>query len=69
MNFEIKVCEWPAEVELSNELMPEERKIVKERYNPNQMKNDDVPGPAFHEKKEKNKKRKLDKRDLFTLKN
>jgi len=56
MNFEIKVCEWPAEVELSNELMPEERKIVKERYNPNQKKNDDVPGPAFHEKKEKNKK-------------
>jgi ATP-dependent RNA helicase RhlE len=56
MNFEIQVCEWPSEVDISNELMPEERKAVKERYNPNKKKNDDVPGPAFHEKKEKNKK-------------
>ena len=56
MNFEIQVCNWPAEVDMSNELMPEERKVIKERYNPNKKKNDDVPGPAFHEKKEKNKK-------------
>jgi ATP-dependent RNA helicase RhlE len=56
MDYEIQVCHWPTEVEISNELMPEERNIVKERYNPNKKKNEDVPGPAFHEKKDKNKK-------------
>lgn len=56
MDFEIQVCDWPNEVEKSNELMPEERNIVKERYNPHKKNNDDVPGQAFHEKKEKNKK-------------
>jgi ATP-dependent RNA helicase RhlE len=56
MDFEIKVCDWPSEVEISNELMPEEQNVVKERYNPHKNKHEDVPGPAFHEKKEKNKK-------------
>ena len=28
MNFEIQVCNWPDEVDISNELMPEERKVL-----------------------------------------
>ena len=56
MNFEIMTNPWPTEVEVSNELMPEERNIIKERYNPHKKIDEDAPGPAFHEKKEKNKK-------------
>jgi ATP-dependent RNA helicase RhlE len=55
MDFKIECLEWPDDVDVSNELMPEE-KNSKEHYNPHKNRNDDIPGPAFHEKKEKNKK-------------
>ena len=48
----------PENVEISKELTPEERPEAKEIYNPLRRGKDDedAPGPAFHEKKEKNKK-------------
>ncbi|HZH69192.1 MAG TPA: ATP-dependent helicase, partial [Flavobacteriaceae bacterium] len=48
----------PEEVILSQELLPSERPVAKEINNPlRRNKNDeDAPGPAFHEKKDKNKK-------------
>ena len=55
MDFKIECLVWPDDVDVSNELMPEE-KNSKEHYNPHKKRNDDIPGPAFHEKKEKNKK-------------
>ncbi|WBL26836.1 DEAD/DEAH box helicase [Zunongwangia sp. HGR-M22] len=54
MNMEIPSMEIPAEVKISNELIPEERPREIEINNPN--KQIDEAGPAFHEKKEKNKK-------------
>jgi len=58
MQMEIPVTEMPTTVQLSEQLTAEERPEVKEIYNPNKRyKNDeDAPGPAFHEKKDKNKK-------------
>ena len=47
----------PEEVVISEELAPEERPKVLEINNPTKRRTDeDAPGPAFHEKKEKNKK-------------
>ena len=54
MNMEVPKYEIPKEVEISKELIPEERPRAIEINNPN--KTDDEAGPAFHEKKEKNKK-------------
>ena len=54
MNMEVTKYEIPKEVEISKELIPEERPRAIEINNPN--KTDDEAGPAFHEKKEKNKK-------------
>lgn len=57
MDYEIPKIEFPAEVELSDQLTPEERPVIKEHYNPHKRATDEhVPGPAFHEKSEKNKK-------------
>ncbi len=49
----------PDTIEISEELAPEERPEAKEIYNPTNRRNsedEDAPGPAFHEKKDKNKK-------------
>ena len=57
MQMEINLVEIPETVSISEELIPEEREVIKERYNPTKRRLDeDAPGPAFHEKKEKNKK-------------
>ena len=57
MQMEIPLVDFPDEVEIATELIEEERPQIKERYNPIKRKTDDyVPGEAFHEKKEKNKK-------------
>lgn len=56
MQMQIPVLEIPGEVEISNELTPEEQPQIKERYNPSKKSDLDTPGPAFHEKKQKNKK-------------
>ncbi|MGE5943388.1 MAG: DEAD/DEAH box helicase [Flavobacteriales bacterium] len=57
MNMQIPVLELPEDVEISDQLIEEERPQIKERNNPDR-KPEDV-GPAFHEKSEKNKKENL----------
>ncbi|WP_299114284.1 DEAD/DEAH box helicase [uncultured Winogradskyella sp.] len=56
MQMQIETLEIPHYIEISKELIEEEREVIKERYNPTKRAGDDVPGPAFHEKKEKNQK-------------
>ncbi|MGJ5641575.1 DEAD/DEAH box helicase [Formosa sp. S-31] len=59
MQMEIPLNEFPEDVEISTELLEEERVKIKERNNPIKRSTEDVPGPAFHEKKDKNKKENL----------
>jgi len=59
MQMEIPMLEIPHEVEISKELIEEERPQIRERYNPLKRRDEDAPGPAFHEKKDKNKKENL----------
>lgn len=59
MNMAISLLDFPEEVEISTQLIEEERPQIKERNNPTKRSDEDVPGPAFHEKKEKNKKENL----------
>ena len=60
MQMKVPVLEIPEAVELSTELIEEERPQLKERYNPLKRKTDeDAPGPAFHEKSAKNSKENL----------
>ncbi|MFK5855262.1 MAG: DEAD/DEAH box helicase [Bacteroidota bacterium] len=54
MDYKIPEIDFPLEVKLSKELIPEERPKVEESYNRNTKKI--ITGGAFHEKKEKNKK-------------
>ena len=54
MQMEVPLLEFPSEVEISTELIEEERPQKKERYNP--LKREETAGEAFHEKKEKNRK-------------
>lgn len=56
MQLEIETKDIPDVVEISTELIEEERPQIKERNNPTKRSTEDIPGPAFHEKKEKNKK-------------
>jgi|TARA_R110002020_G_scaffold17804_3_gene62522 ATP-dependent RNA helicase RhlE len=59
MQMEIPELQIPEEVEISTELIEEERTVIKERNNPTKRKDIDAPGPAFHEKSEKNSKENL----------
>ena len=60
MNMEIPLLELPETVTVSTELIQEERPVIKEHNNPNKRnKDDDAPGPAFHDKSEKNSKENL----------
>ena len=55
MNYKIPVLEFPPEVEISNELSPEERpREVEVKIKPDS--DIKIKGGAFHEKKEKNLK-------------
>lgn len=56
MNMKVAVQMIPEAVEISKELIPEEEPKAKEIYNPIKFTDEDAPGPAFHEKAEKNKK-------------
>ncbi|WP_027126657.1 DEAD/DEAH box helicase [Gelidibacter mesophilus] len=58
MQMEIPLMAIPESVEISTELIEEERPQHKERNNPIK-RDEDAAGPAFHEKKEKNKKENL----------
>ena len=59
MKIEIPVEDIPKQVEISNELIEEERPQIKERNNPHKKRDEDAPGPAFHDKSEKNSKENL----------
>ncbi len=59
MQMEIPVMEIPESVQISTELIEEERTVIKERNNPTKRRDIDAPGPAFHEKSEKNSKENL----------
>ena len=56
MKIEIPSVDFPVEVELSEELTPEERPKEIEIENPHKKAVDDERGAAFHEKSEKNSK-------------
>lgn len=54
MDLEIDLLELPSDVEISAKLTAEEAPLVVETNNPH--KQEEEAGPAFHEKKEKNRK-------------
>ncbi len=56
MNYEIPMLLLPNEVEISTELIPDERPRLIEKNPHKRPGGDDAPGPAFHEKKAKNRK-------------
>ncbi|GGW64580.1 ATP-dependent RNA helicase RhlE [Winogradskyella epiphytica] len=59
MKMKIDTLTIPEGVEISTELIEEERPQIRERNNPIKRRDEDAPGPAFHEKKDKNKKENL----------
>lgn len=57
MNYEIPLLDFPAEVEVSEELLPEEMpEEDREKNHDRNLKRSTELAPGFHEKKEKNKK-------------
>ena len=56
MDYTIPELDFPDEVEISDQLTPEERPKVVEINNPHKQSKDFVVGAAFHEKSEKNSK-------------
>ena len=59
MDKTIKLLDFPEDVVQSKELIEEERPQIREHNNPIKQRDLDAPGPAFHEKKDKNKKQNL----------
>ena len=59
MLYKIPVVEFPAEVEKSTQLIPEERTSNIKHKNPDRNIGKNLSGPSFHEKKDKNKKTNL----------
>lgn len=58
MGRKVEIKALPEGVKISKDLTPEERPEAKEIFNPHKWNknDDDAPGPAFHEKSEKNSK-------------
>lgn len=56
MDFKIPLLEIPEEVEITKQLTEEERPKEEREISKNRTSQEFVPGPAFHEKKEKNQK-------------
>jgi ATP-dependent RNA helicase RhlE len=56
MNYTIPLVDFPKGVEISKELAPEERPQIVDPKKPRPKTSREMRGPAFHEKKEKNKK-------------
>ena len=56
MKYEIPVLDFPSEVEISKQLTEEERPREEQEISKNRVSEEYIPGPAFHEKSEKNKK-------------
>jgi ATP-dependent RNA helicase RhlE len=59
MQMQIPLVSFPEGVDISKELIEEERPQIREHNNPFKKKDEDAPGPAFHEKSEKNQKENL----------
>lgn len=59
MNYEIPVLELPDTIEISKELIPDERPVEHGVNDPNRNIKKINPDAGFHEKKEKNKKENL----------
>lgn len=59
MNYQIPLEDFPSQVEVSTILIPEERPKEKEINSAHRVSKAYTPGPAFHEKKEKNQKENL----------
>ncbi|SDI45567.1 DEAD/DEAH box helicase [Winogradskyella thalassocola] len=59
MQMKIETLEIPEDITISTELIEEERPQIRERNNPTKRRDEDAPGPAFHEKSEKNSKENL----------
>ncbi len=59
MQMTIPELDFPENVSISTELLEEERPQILERNNPTKIREEDAPGAAFHEKKDKNKKENL----------
>ncbi|BAO77654.1 putative ATP-dependent RNA helicase [Winogradskyella sp. PG-2] len=57
MQIKIDTLDIPSNVKISTELIEEERPQIRERHNPTKRRDVDAPGPAFHEKKEKTRKK------------
>jgi len=56
MRYKIPVLDFPSEVEISKQLTEEERPKEDQEISKNRVSEEYIPGPAFHEKSEKNKK-------------
>ena len=56
MDYEIPLIEIPEEVEVSKKLIYEEQPKEDKEISKNRTSQEYVPGPAFHDKKDKNKK-------------
>lgn len=56
MDREIPILPFPEEVKINEQLIPQEKPERKDKKNPHRNMKTYEPGPAFHEKKEKNKK-------------
>lgn len=56
MDYKIPLLEIPEHVKISNQLTEDERPREDKDQSKNRTSQEYVPGPAFHEKKEKNKK-------------
>lgn len=59
MKMTIPLVDMPETIDISTELIEEERPQIKEHNNPHKRKDEDAPGPAFHQKSEKNSKENL----------
>jgi len=56
MDYTIPLLDMPSEVEITKQLTEEERPKENQEISKNRTSQEFVPGPAFHEKKEKNQK-------------
>jgi ATP-dependent RNA helicase RhlE len=62
MDYKIPITDFPDEVQISRQLIPEEQEDKSNLENPNKLVNADTTGPAFHDKSAKNSKVNLGSR-------
>ncbi len=62
MDYNIPLTDFPEEVQISRQLIPEEQEDKSNLENPHKLVNADITGPAFHDKSAKNSKVNLGSR-------